>query len=75
MNITPDNWNDIEQEIRASGIQEAIYDKKGYLKTIVCKDGKRYEMPVEIVAQLVDSGAVKFRLGRKCQEPPPGQTG
>ncbi len=65
MNITMENWSTIEQELRKSGIEEAIYDEKGYLKTIVSKDGTRYDLPIDLIAQVVDSGAVKFRLGIK----------
>lgn len=68
MNITVENWDDLEREIKESGIQEAIYDEKGYLKTIVSKSGKRYDLPIDVIAQLVDSGAVKFKLGRKVPD-------
>ncbi len=69
MNITPENWSSIEKEIRDAGIQETIYDEKGFLKTIVSKRGTRYDLPVDILAQLVNSGAVKFTLGRKGNTP------
>ncbi|MGA9118530.1 MAG: hypothetical protein WB699_04125 [Bacteroidota bacterium] len=65
MNITVENWKDIEREIKESGVQETIYDERGYLKTIISKNGTRYDLPVEVIAQLVDSGAVKFTLGRR----------
>lgn len=65
MNITVENWKDIEREIKESGVQETIYDERGYLKTIISKNGTRYDLPVEVIAELVDSGAVKFTLGRR----------
>ena len=65
MNITVENWKNIEREIKESGVQETIYDERGYLKTIISKNGTRYDLPVEVIAQLVDSGAVKFALGRR----------
>ena len=65
MTITPENWKEIEREIKESGIEETIYDEKGYLKTIVAKNGKRYDLPIDTICQLVDSGAVKFQPGRR----------
>ena len=65
MNITQENWRSIEQEIKDAGIQETIYDEKGFLKTIVSKRGTRYDMPVDLLAQLVNSGAVKFTVDGK----------
>ena len=65
MTITPENWKDMEREIKASGIEETIYDEKGYLKTIVAKNGKRYDLPIDTICRLVDSGAVKFQPGRR----------
>ncbi len=62
MNITPENWSTVEREIKEEGIEETIYDEKGFLKTIVSKNGTRYELPVEVLSQLVNSGAVKFKV-------------
>jgi len=65
MNITLENWGTIEREIKDAGVQETIYDDKGYLKTIVTKSGKRYDLPLDLLTQLVDSGAVKFKCEGK----------
>jgi len=69
MNITLENWGTIEREIKEAGIQETIYDDKGYLKTIVTKSGTRYDLPIDLLTQVVDSGAVKF----KCEGKKDGQ--
>ena len=65
MKITVENWKDAERDLKESGIQEVVYDEKGFVQTIISKSGMRYELSPDIMKQLVKSGAVEVKLGRR----------
>jgi hypothetical protein len=65
MKVTLENWKEVERDLKASGIQDAIHDSDGYLRTIISKSGIRYELSPDVIKQLVDSGVVNVKLGRR----------
>ncbi len=69
MKITLENWKEIEQDLRASGIQNAVHDENGYIKTITSKRGIIYEFSPDIIRQLIASGEMEVKLGQRIQDP------
>ena len=65
MRITVENWKDAEHDIKQSGIQDAIYDDKGILQTVITKKGVTYELSLDILKKLDDSRLVELKIGRK----------
>ena len=63
MKITAENWKDAEGDLKESGIQDVIYDKHGYVQTIISKSGMRYKLSHDVIKQFVESGVLK--LGRR----------
>ena len=64
-----ENWMDAERNIRQSGIQDAMYDDKGFLRTVITNKGVTYEFSPEILSKLVDSGLVEVKIGRSGEGP------
>ena len=65
MKITSDNWKDAERAIREIGVQDTIYDPEGVIQTIILKTGKRYELTMDVIQQLMKSGLIDFKVGRR----------
>lgn len=66
MNVTAGNWKKVERHLKKAGIQNAIYDYSGFLQTIICKSGVKYEFSPETLKELLSSGAVEVRLGKQA---------
>ena len=64
MKITVENWKSVERIIRDSGIQDAMYDAEGILRTVVTKKGERFEFTFDVVEELRKAGLIEVRLGR-----------
>ena len=65
MRITVENWKDAQHDIKQSGIQDAIYDDKGILQTVITKKGVTYELSLDVLTKLHDSGLLEVKIGRK----------
>ena len=65
MNVTPENWKEVERKIRDVGIKESIYNSNDELTTIITKDGERYEVSKELFLQLQRLGLIEFKIGRR----------
>ena len=65
MKITLENWKEVERDLRESGIQDATYDERGFIQTVMTKRGIRYEFSPNVIKQLVKSGAMEVKLGRR----------
>ncbi len=69
MKITLENWKEVEQDLKASGIQNATYDRNDFIQTVTTKRGIVYEFSPDIIKQLIASGAMEVKLGRRIHDP------
>jgi hypothetical protein len=69
LRVTLENWIDAERNMKQSGIQDAIYDDKGFLQTVITRNGVTYEFSPDVLTKLVDSGLVEVKIGRRVRRP------
>lgn len=69
MKITLENWKEVEHDLKESGIQNVTYDENGYIQTVTTKRGMAYEFSPDIIKELVASGAMEVKLGRRIHNP------
>ncbi len=67
MKVSVENWKDVERKIREAGIEEAIYDSDGVARTIVLKNGERYEFTMELFKQLESKGLITVKIGKRVE--------
>ena len=65
VDITHENWEEFERDIRETGIQETIHDDDGVLRTIITKSGTRYDVSPQTWKQVVEQGLIKTVLGQR----------
>ena len=65
MRITLESWKDAERDLREFGIRDAVYDENGFVQTITSNSGMNYELSPDIIKQLVASGTMEVKLGRR----------
>jgi len=67
LKVTVENWKDVEKKIRETGIEESIHDSAGVVRTVVLKNGERYEFTMEVWKQLQTAGLITVKLGRRIE--------
>ncbi len=65
MKVTTENWKDVWRDMKESGVVNATHDENGALQTVTTKKGSQYEFSPEVIKQLIESGAMEVKLGRK----------
>ena len=63
MKITLENLPYVQKKAREVGIENAEYNSKGELQTVVTKDGERFEFSAEAFEQFKNSGLLKLGRG------------
>lgn len=67
MRVTADNWKEVWRDMKESGVLNASHAKDGTLQTVTTKNGNRYEFSPRVIKQLIASGAMQVKLGRKVE--------
>ena len=65
MKVTTDNWKEVWRDMKESGVLNANHAEDGTLQTVTTKKGNLYEFSPEVIKQLIESGAMEVKLGRK----------
>ena len=66
MEVTVDNWKSVERDLKEFGVQDVVYDEEGIPKTIVSTSGTSYELSHDTIKNLIKSGLVEVKLGRRA---------
>ncbi len=65
MKITPDNWGEVERDIRTTGLRYVLYDEQGVARTIITKKGVLYQATAETWKKLIRLGRIMVAPGRR----------
>ena len=65
MKVTADNWKEVWSDMRESGVLNTTHAEDGSLQTVTTKKGNLYEFSPEVIKQLIESGAMEVKLGRR----------
>ena len=65
MRVTTDNWKEVWRDMKESGVLDATHAADGTLRTVTTKNGNQYEFSPQVIKQLMATGAMEVKLGRK----------
>jgi hypothetical protein len=67
MKVTTENWKNVIRDMNESGVLNLLHYKNGGLKTVITKNGIRYEFSQKVIRQLIESSAMAVKIGRKVE--------
>ena len=60
MKVTVENFSEVQERVRAFGIDTVEYGPQGELQTFTTKDGQRFEFPPESFEEFKLAGLLKL---------------
>jgi len=68
LKVRVENWMDVDRKIRDEGIEEVTHDSDGVLRSVVLKNGDRFEFPMDIWKDLERAGLITVCRSNRLEQ-------